>query len=101
MQIELCVVLLLLAISCSNAMLFKNMKFPVKNMNTTTTFLEQGNVASRIECASMCAIIPNQCNAFNFHNWSNTCLMTLVEFPLSPSNASNLIAYVNHGKFVT
>ena len=101
MQIDQVLVLLLLAINSSNAMLFKNMKFPIKNSTTATVFQEQGNVESRIECASMCAIMPNQCNAFNFDNWKNTCLMTLVEFPLSSSNASNLIAYVNHGECVT
>ena len=96
----LLIVLLLVAINCSDATLFKHIKFPIKN-TTRTTFLEKSNVASRIECASMCAIMPNQCNAFNFHEWNNTCQMTFVEFPLSPSNASSLTAYVNYGKLRT
>ena len=60
MQIEQFLVLLLLAINSSNAMLFKKLKFPIKNLTTTTVFQEQGNVASRIQCASICTIMPNQ-----------------------------------------
>ena len=101
MGIMLFPIMLLLAINCSNAMLFKNMTFPIQDMITTTTFLEKSNIASRIECASMCAIMPNQCNAFIFHKWNNTCLMTLIEFPLSSSNTSSMTAYVNHSKFIT
>ena len=101
MGIMLFPVMLLLAINCSNAMLFKNMTFPIQDLITTTTFLEKSNIASRIECASLCAIMPNQCNAFIFHKWSNTCQMTLIEFPLSSSDASSMTAYVNHSKFIT
>ena len=44
MQIEQFLVLLLLAKNSSNAMLFKKLKFPIKNLTTTTVFQEQGNV---------------------------------------------------------
>ena len=84
----------------SCAKLYKQTKFPIKD-TTSTTYREEINAMSKVQCASNCGIDTVNCKAFNFYPSTSTCqyISFVYALPSVASSSQKLSGYVENGLF--
>ena len=84
----------------SCAKLYKQTKFPIKD-TTSTTYREEINAMSKVQCASNCGIDTVNCKAFNFYPSTSTCqyINFVYALPSVASSSQHLSGYVENGLF--
>ena len=83
----------------SNARLYRQAKFPIKDTASTTYYLED-NIVSKVQCASLCDKDFVNCKAFQFFPWTKSCQFINFQLP-DPSRASmsdTIFGYVENGE---
>ena len=82
----------------SLARLYRRTKIPIKDP-ATTTYREDINVTTRVQCASTCDSDPNNCKAFTFNPINKTCIYIKFEYalPAVASSSHQLYGYVENG----
>ena len=84
----------------SYARLYKKTKFPIED-TASTTYHEEINAMSKVQCASNCDRDIVNCKAFNFYPDNSTCqyINFVYALPSVAPSSQQLSGYVENGLF--
>ena len=99
MHSYLAILLLIGILKYSDARLYRQAKFPIKD-TASTTYYQEDNFVSKVQCASQCDKDFANCKAFQFFPRTKSCQFINFQLP-DPSLASmsdTIFGYVENGE---
>ena len=100
MWIQFCLAFLILngVLKPTKARLYRLASFPIEDA-ATTTYYQQENRISKVQCAEQCDRESVKCKSFNFFPNNNTCQFANFNLanPSVASSAQKISGYVENG----